>query len=73
MKSLLLAVKDWFICKRVGRTLTQVFGGVAVALLLDWGKDGAVVLRDYVFGDQGVIVIGTMALALWMNRKGLTE
>lgn len=55
---------DWY---RVGRTLVQVFGGVVVAFLFDLGMDGQVVIRDYVFGQSGVIVVATTALALWMN------
>lgn len=65
-------MKAWFnsdSAKRVGRTLIQVFGPVLVLFLLDYGNDGVVVARDYIFGDSGFIVVGTTALALWMNRK----
>jgi len=55
---------DW---QRVGRTLVQVFGGVVIAFLFDLGLDGEVVIRDYIFGQSGVIVVATTALALWMN------
>lgn len=55
---------DW---KRVVRTLVQVFGGVAIAFLLDWGADGVVVVRDYIFGQGGVIIAGTSFLAVLMN------
>ena len=55
---------DW---KRVARTLVQVFGGVVIAFLLDYGADGTVLVRDYVFGPGGIIVIGTTALAVAMN------
>ena len=54
---------------RVGRTLVQVFGPVLILFLTDWGMDGQVAWRDYVFGQAGIIVTGTTALALWMNRK----
>jgi hypothetical protein len=56
---------DWI---RVGRTALQVFGPVLILFLYDFGKDGVVNVRDYVFGDNGFIVIGTTALAVWMNR-----
>jgi hypothetical protein len=55
---------DW---KRVARTLVQVFGGVVSAFLLYYGAEGAVAVRDYVFGPGGIIVVGTTALALAMN------
>ena len=55
---------DW---RRIARTVVQVFGGVVIAFLLDYGADAEVVVRDYVFGPGGVIVIGTTALALAMN------
>ena len=55
---------DWY---RVKRTAIQVFGPTLIVFLLDWGVDGAVVLRDYVFGNEGIIVIGTLALATAMN------
>lgn len=55
---------DWY---RVGRTLVQVFGGVVIAFLFDLGLDGEVVIRDYIFGQSGVIVVATTALALAMN------
>ena len=54
---------------RVWRTAMQVFGPVLVLFLLDYGMDGSVVIRDYIFGDSGFIVVGTTAFALWMNRK----
>lgn len=55
--------------ERVGRTFLQVFGGLIIAALLDWGKDGVINLHSYIFGDTGVIVVGAMAIAGWMNRK----
>ena len=55
--------------KRVGRTLVQVFGGVAIAALLDWGEDGQIVIRNYVFGPGGVIIAATGFLAALMNRS----
>lgn len=55
---------DW---RRIGRTLVQVFGGVVIAFLLDWGADGVVVPIDYVFGPGGIVVVATTALALAMN------
>ena len=66
------AIRVWLLsdsAKRVGRTLLQVFGGVVIAFLLDFGHDGIVSVREYIFGDSGVIVVGTTALALWMNRR----
>lgn len=65
-------IRNWFAsdsAKRVGRTFLQVFGPVLILFLLDFGADGVVAWRHYVFGDSGVIVVGTTALALWMNRK----
>ena len=55
---------DW---RRVARTLIQVFGGVAVAFLLDWGADGVVVVRDYIFGNGGIIIAATSFIAVAMN------
>lgn len=57
---------DW---RRIGRTLVQVFGGVLIAFLLDYGADGQVVIRDYVFGQGGVIIAATTALAALMNLQ----
>jgi hypothetical protein len=60
---------DWY---RIKRTFVQVFGGtlaaIAIAFLLDYGADGQVVVRDYIFGQGGLIVLCTTALAAWMNR-----
>ena len=68
MKNWFLAI-DWY---RVKRTFVQVFGGtlaaLGIAFLLDWGADGVVVVRDYIFGPGGAIVLCTTALAAWMNR-----
>lgn len=61
---------DWY---RIARTLVQVFGGVVIAFLLDYGMDGVVVIRDYVFGQGGLIVVGTTALALAMNLPSRPE
>ena len=55
---------DW---QRVTRTVIQVFGGVFIAFMFDFGADGEVVIRDYIFGQSGLIVVGTAALAMWMN------
>jgi hypothetical protein len=69
--SLGLRLVDWllgFDWRRVKRTLAQVFGGVVIAFLLDWGTDGAVNVHSYVFGNSGLIIAGTTALAMWMNR-----
>jgi hypothetical protein len=70
------AIKAWFksdSAKRVGRTLIEVFGPVVVLLLLDYGHDGVVVIRDYIFGDTGFIVVGTMALAVALNIKPVAK
>jgi hypothetical protein len=64
-------MRDWLDspqATRVWRTLVQVFGGVFIAAVVDFGMDGAIAWRDYVFGQSGVIVIGAGALAVWMNR-----
>ena len=60
---------DWY---RVGRTLVQVFGGVVVAFLLDWGADGVVIVRDYVFGNGGIIIAATSFIAVLMNLPART-
>lgn len=52
---------------RIGRTFVQVFGPTVILFLLDFGADGVVVVRDYIFGDKGFIVVGTSFLALLMN------
>jgi hypothetical protein len=52
---------------RVCRTFVQVFGPVLVLFLYDFGADGQVVVRDYIFGNEGIIVVGTSALAILMN------
>ena len=57
---------DW---TRVKRTFIQVFGPVVIAGLYDFGMDGAIDLRSYVFGEAGFIVAGATALAVWMNRR----
>jgi hypothetical protein len=59
-----LARIDW---RRVGRTVVQVFGPIAILFLRDWGADGVVNIRTYIFGDSGFILAGTTALAVWMN------
>lgn len=61
---------DWY---RVKRTAIQVFGPVLVAFALDFGLDGHAVVRDYVFGNEGLIVIGTIALATAMNIPHKTQ
>ena len=64
--------KAWLVSdagRRVGRTLVQVLGAVLVAFLLDWGIDGIVVVRDYVFGQGGIIVAATLAIAGLMNLR----
>ena len=61
---------DWM---RVLRTFVQVFGAVIIAFLLDWGADGTVVVRDYIFGQGGVIIAATTALALVMNLPARPE
>ena len=55
---------DWY---RVRRTAIQVFGPTLVVFLLDFGLDGVVNVRSYVFGNEGIIVIGTLAFATLMN------
>lgn len=61
---------DWY---RVKRTAIQVCGPVLVALALDFGLDGHAVVRDYVFGNEGLIVVGTIALATAMNIPHKTQ
>lgn len=66
------AIKAWFAsdsASRVGRTLAQVLGAVAVAALLDYGSDGVIVIRDYIFGPSGVIVLVTTTIATLMNLR----
>ena len=60
---------DW---RRIVRTLVQVFGGVVVAFLLDWGADGVVIVRDYVFGNGGIIIAATSFIAVLMNLPART-
>ena len=55
---------DWY---RVKRTTIQVFGPTLIVFLTDWGLDGVVNVRSYVFGNEGVIIVGTLALATLMN------
>lgn len=65
-------MKDWLAsdsAERVARTLVQVFGGVLIAALFDWGADGQIVIRDYVFGQGGAIIAATTFLAALMNRR----
>ena len=50
------------------RTLTQVCFGVLAAAAVDYGMDGAIAWRDFVFGDGGIIILATYALATGMNR-----
>ena len=38
-----------------------------IVFLTDWGLDGVVNVRSYVFGNEGVIVVGALALATLMN------
>jgi len=66
------SIRKWLAsdsAKRVMRTAIEVFGPVAVLFLLDFGHDGVVVVRDYIFGDSGFIVAGTIAFALAMNIR----
>lgn len=61
---------DWY---RVGKTFVQVFGPVFILFLYDFGADGVVVVRDYIFGESGIIVVGTTALAILMNLPPKVE
>lgn len=55
---------DWY---RVKRTFLQVFGPTLIVFMLDFGLDGVVDARSYIFGNEGIIVIGALALATAMN------
>ena len=55
---------DWY---RVKRTFIQVFGPTLIAFVIDFGFDGVVDVRSYIFGNEGAIIIGALALATLMN------
>lgn len=66
------ALKTWLRSEQVRRALrtaAQVLVPVAILALRDYGQDGVIVWRDYIFGDGGFIVAAATGIALYMNRK----
>jgi len=68
-----MRIITWLKTDPIGRTIVQVIGAFLVAVALDYGLDGHVDITAYVFGDGGLIVAVTVALAAAMNIRRPTR